>query len=51
MNTRQLRAFDELKEAWLAHHDLQTAHAPISDLAASRTRLDSARISALRHLH
>ncbi len=51
MTNEQLRAFDKLRAAWVAHHDLQTQHAPVADLMSSRLRLDGARAEALRHLH
>ena len=51
MTNEQLTAFDRLRQAWVAHHDLQTKHAPVADLASSRMRLDGARVEAMRHLH
>ena len=51
MTNDQLRAFSRLRDAWVAHHDLQTQHAPVADLMASRMRLDGARAAALRNLH
>ena len=46
MNITQLENFDALLTAWRDHQELRDHHAPISELAASRQRLDAARLQA-----
>jgi len=48
MTHNQFEAFNHLISTWLNHQDLRQAEAPIADLAASRTRVDSARRVARR---
>lgn len=50
MTREQNRAFEALRNAWVAHHDLKMQRASIGDLVSSRVHLEDARLSALRSL-
>ena len=48
MTNRTETAFADLLDAWTEHQDLRSQHATVTELFASRARLDSARLAARR---